>query len=105
MLLKQGLVQLLPKRQPPKSSSRNPNAYCEFHQNSGHPTDRCRNLQHKIPDLIEEGRIAVTDEAPPIAPNPNEKVGVLKDLLPSHAPSASALFPFFPLALTAYYLR
>lgn len=48
--------------------------------------------------LNEEGKIAVTDEAPPIAPNLNEKVGVSKDPLPS----ASAFSPFFPLALTAY---
>jgi len=51
--------------------------------------------RHKIQDLIEEGKIAVTDEAPPIAPNPNEKVGVLKDPLPSHLPSASAFSQSF----------
>lgn len=77
--------------------------HCPLHHlTQGHPTDRCRNLQHKIKDLIEEGKIAVTNEAPPIAPNPNDKVGVFKDPLPSHAPSASAFSPFFPLALTAY---
>lgn len=86
MLLKQGLVQLLPNFARPSSSK---NVYCQFHQNGGHTTDRCRNFKNKIQDLIDEGKIAIEEEAAPAAgnaANPNERMGVFKDPLPNHPP-------------------
>ena len=51
----------------------------------GHATDASWTFKQKIQDFIEEGKINVADEQK--APkNPNEKMGVFKNSLPSHAP-------------------
>ena len=39
----------------------NLNEYCHFHKKSGHKTDNCFHLKHKIQDLIANGTL----------PNPN----------------------------------
>lgn len=72
----------LPDPLPPRW---NLNVYCQFHQNGGHTT--CRNLKKKMKDLIDEGKIAIEEEAAPAAgnaANPNERMGVFKDPLPNH---------------------
>ncbi|XP_077226343.1 uncharacterized protein LOC143859575 [Tasmannia lanceolata] len=57
--------------------------YCDYHQNSGHLTDKCMALRHKIQDMIEAKDLAV--EAPNVTRNP----------LPTHAmppPNVYAIF-------------
>ncbi|XP_077237383.1 uncharacterized protein LOC143879076 [Tasmannia lanceolata] len=57
--------------------------YCDYHQNSGHLTDKCMALRHKIQDMIEAKDLAV--EVPNVTRNP----------LPTHAmppPNVYAIF-------------
>ncbi|XP_077247235.1 uncharacterized protein LOC143886952 [Tasmannia lanceolata] len=57
--------------------------YCDYHQSSGHLTDKCMALRHKIQDMIEAKDLAV--EAPNVTRNP----------LPTHAvppPNVYAIF-------------
>ncbi|XP_077215929.1 uncharacterized protein LOC143850584 [Tasmannia lanceolata] len=57
--------------------------YCDYHQNSGHLTDKCMALRHKIQDMIEAKDLAV--EAPNVTRNP----------LPTHAVPPPNVYTIF----------
>ena len=53
----------------------NRSQYCAFHEQVGHPTDRCPRLRHEIEDLIQKG----------IVPKPPAKPNVIDNPMPNHA--------------------
>ena len=66
------LLKPLEPRAPPNPLPRNYNAneHCEYHQGPGHKTDACKNLRHKIQDLVESGDIIPVNPKPNINTNP-----------------------------------
>ncbi|GKV38839.1 hypothetical protein SLEP1_g46704 [Rubroshorea leprosula] len=66
-----GTVQASPV-QPPYPYGYDPQAKCEYHNVTGHGTEYCTTLKHKIQDLIDEGKLQLdeTKSAPSITQNP-----------------------------------
>ncbi|GKV44628.1 hypothetical protein SLEP1_g51790 [Rubroshorea leprosula] len=58
--------------QPSYSYGYDPQAKCEYHNVTGHGTEYCTALKHKIQDLIDEGKLQLdeTKSAPSITQNP-----------------------------------
>ncbi|GKV46606.1 hypothetical protein SLEP1_g53580 [Rubroshorea leprosula] len=58
--------------QPPYPYGYDPRAKCEYHNVTGHGTEYCTTLKHKIQDLIDEGKLQLdeTKSAPSITQNP-----------------------------------
>ena len=46
-----------PSRMAGDPAKRNQNLYCEYHQESGHTTDDCRNLKNHLDRLVREGKL------------------------------------------------
>ena len=67
-------------RVPPNPLPRSYNAeeYCEYHQGAGHKTDMCKNLRHRIQDLIDSKLILPPMPGSNITTNPlpNHQAGV-----------------------------
>ena len=58
----------------------NENEFFHFHYQKGHDTNRCRTLQHKIQNLIDQGKLDVDN---PLA-IPNQNLGIYQNPLPQH---------------------
>ena len=61
---KVGLIRPLEPRAPPKPLPKgyNINEYCDYHQGLGHKTDQCKNLRHRVQDLID-GKFIIPPKA------------------------------------------
>lgn len=58
----------------------NENDYYHYHHQKGHTTGKCRILQHKVQDLIDQRRLQVDN---PLA-IPNQNLEIYQNPLPSH---------------------
>ena len=70
--LEAGLIKPLEPRALPNPLPRghNANEYCDYHQEPRHKTDVCRNLRHRIQDLIDNKLILPPRPRPNITTNP-----------------------------------
>ena len=46
-----------PNKMAKKSTKRNQNLYCQYHQDHGHTTENCRNLWNYLDQLVREGKL------------------------------------------------
>ena len=74
----------------PLPKSYNANEYCEYHQGAGHKTDACKNLRHRIQDLVDSGDIIPIDAKPNINTNPlpRHSINHINDTEPTADPTS-----------------
>ncbi|RDX85813.1 hypothetical protein CR513_32936, partial [Mucuna pruriens] len=79
-LLEKKLITIVPLKpvEPPYSKSYDPNSRCEYHRGvTGHATERCWGLKHKVQDLIDEGWLVFQKKGPNVTINPLPEHGTI----------------------------
>lgn len=70
-LVQRGLLVPLNPRPPPNPlpKSYDPQAHCAYHQGPGHHTDRCLTLKHAIQDLVDQGKVVISNSSTTLSSN------------------------------------
>ncbi|RDX85840.1 hypothetical protein CR513_32900, partial [Mucuna pruriens] len=79
-LLERKLITIVPLKpvEPPYSKSYDPNSRCDYHGGvTGHATERCWGLKHKVQDLIDEGWLVFQKKGPNVTTNPLPEHGTI----------------------------
>ncbi|GLJ19066.1 hypothetical protein SUGI_0342280 [Cryptomeria japonica] len=95
-LLEQNVLTLPPIRQIDPAKITSPyfdnKAFCHFHRQPGHDTEKCFSLKGKIQDLIDNNTIFVSrvnDKGNTSVAPPNQNLQIFTDPLPSHTSHTS----------------